>query len=550
MTEQAMDVRSSAAFLRRRWRVLATAGAAGVALGVLYAILVPGQLGSTALVLLPQAGESAETGQIETQVHVILSTPVLEKAGKSVTPVLSAAEVDQRIHVQARTPRLIEIQAFSRRAPQARALSQAVADEYITVLRDNARRIAAEPVGDLRTRETALTEQLTALQAEIDATTERARGEDADSRDAQLLAQLTAEQADISLQLDRVKDDLTAYEMSDGASGTQIIQPAGPATGPSLLRRLVIGAFIGALLAVAGAALVMLIRRLRDPRVHARDDLADAVGSSVLADVPSRPQRSVAEWLAFFETYTASAVETWAFRQMLRALAAPPESRDPSQTGAAGIPGRVEHPRSLSVITLSGDQRSVAVGPQLAVCAASLGIATRFVVAAGQDGSASLRAACAADRSTQLREGLVLEAGTHGDALAHAASPPHLPRDTLSGHVSGLVVTPMQRPVDLTIVLAVVDRKEPTLREASSTAVTVLAISPGVGTREELARLAVAVDDAGSRIDGIVVVDPDPSDRTTGRRTLDERALQAPLPMRMTGPSRVSMPAGGRGRAR
>jgi hypothetical protein len=101
------------------------------------------------------------------------------------------------------------------------------------------------------------------------------------------------------------------------------------------------------------------------------------------------------------------------------------------------------------------------------------------------------------------------------------------------------------RSVDLTIVFAVADRTEPTIGEVPATAVTVLAISPGVGTREELARLAVAVDDAGRRIDGVVVADPDPSDRTTGRRTLDERALQTPLPMRLTGPSHVPMSGSG-----
>ena len=120
MAEQAMDVRSSAIFLRRRWRALATVGVVGAALGVLFVTLVPGQLTSTALVLLPEASESqGEAGQTETQVHIVLSTPVLEKAGSSVTPVLSAAEVDQRVTVQASTSRLIAIQASSRRAPHA-----------------------------------------------------------------------------------------------------------------------------------------------------------------------------------------------------------------------------------------------------------------------------------------------------------------------------------------------------------------------------------------------------------------------------------------------
>jgi capsular polysaccharide biosynthesis protein len=575
MAEQAMDVRSSALFLRQRWRALAAAGAVGLALGALYIALVPAQLGSTALVLLPQGSGSPGEAGTDTQVRIVLSTPVLEKAGKSVTPVLSAADVNQRTNVQARTSRLIEIQAFSRSAQQARALSQAVAEAYITTLRDSARSVAEVGVADLRSREAALTTQLKALQTEIEATTERAREEDpesvAGSREAQLLAQLTAEQADISLQLDQVKNDIAAYEVPGGASETQIIQPAAPATGPSLPRRLVTGPLIGALLAAAGTALVLLIQRRRDPRVHARDDLADAVGSSVLADVRSRPQGSVAEWLAFFETYEASAVEAWAFRQVLRALVAPPDARDPAWTGTSRTPGRVEHPRSLTVIALSGDQRGVAVGPQLAVFAASLGITTRFIAATGHDSAASLCAACATERSSQLRTDLVLEAGAEGASLAQNGSPGPL-GDTLGESVNGLVVNqpretaqdtaretqpavepqqePTHRSVDLTIVLAVADREEPRLQAVPATAVTVLAISPGVGTREELARLAVAVDDAGRRIDGIVVADPDLSDRTTGRRTLEERALQAPLPVRMTGSSKVSTSASRRVRAR
>jgi hypothetical protein len=106
------------------------------------------------------------------------------------------------------------------------------------------------------------------------------------------------------------------------------------------------------------------------------------------------------------------------------------------------------------------------------------------------------------------------------------------------------------RPVDLTIVFTVADRMEPTLRDVPATAVTLLAISPGAGTREELARLAVAVDDSGRHLDGMVVSDPEPSDVTTGRRTLDKRALQAPLPVRMTGASRMSMSPSGRRTAR
>ncbi len=137
----------------------------------------------------------------------------------------------------------------------------------------------------------------------------------------------------------------------------------------------------------------------RDPRLRARDDMADAVGSIVLADVRSRPQRSVAEWSALFETYvSASPVDAWAFRQLLRALAYSAGSAPPRGAAGRAGAGRVDHPRSIAVIAVAGDCRGLAVAPQLAAFAASLGISTRFVVASGHDAAASLWAACSAER--------------------------------------------------------------------------------------------------------------------------------------------------------
>jgi hypothetical protein len=595
MAERVLDVRSSAAFLHQRWRSIAAMGAVGIALGVLYVILVPAQVGSTTLVLFPEVSGVAAPSEepiTVTQVHIASSVPVLDRAGKSVRPVLSAAEVKQRVKVDAKTSNLIEIRAFSRDARQAQTLSQAVAEAYIATLKDNANSLTAVPP-ELSSREAALTKQLKDVRTEIATTTERLQGEDPTTsdgrRDAQLLAQLIHDQADLLIQLDKVQQ--AAGEASSAAPEMpDIMQPAAPATGPSLIRRLLTWTVAGALLAAAGTALVLVIRRGRDPRVRARDDLADAVGSRLLGVVRGRPQRSVAGWLALFETYEAPAEEAWAFRLMLRALVGRSDSRDPARTDAEPTPGRVEHPPSLTVIALAGDQRAVAVGPQLAVFAASVGITTRLIVATRHGSVASLYAACAANRgSLKMRTGLVLEAlRTEGATPAQDAPPsPHPVGDAHARPLNGrrpkesglqgalgdrsvmhppraMTETaqheaypmtephemPAPRSVDLTIVVMVADRREPTLLGVPGTAVTMLAISPGVSTREELARLAVAVDDAGRRIDGVVVADRDPSDRTTGRRTLDERAMQAPLPVRMTGPSQVSMSASSRRKAR
>jgi len=556
-------------------------------LGALYVTLVPAQLSSTALLLFPQASGSSGPGEepiTATQVHIVDSTPVLARAGKSVRPALSAAEVQHRVKVAATTSNLISIQAISQDARQAQSLAQAVAETYIALLNDSASALSAVPA-ELSSREASLKDQLGHLRSEIATTTERLRGEKANSSDgrldAQLQAQLIHDQTGLLVELDKVKQAVD--DASNGATPTpDIVQPAAPATGPGLTGRLVTSALVGALLAVAGTALLLVIRRRRDPRLRARDDLADAVGSSLLAVVHGRPQTSVAGWLALFETYDPPAEEAWAFRQVLHALAAHSDSRDPSRTGAKRTPVRVEHPSSLTVVALSGDQRAVAVGPQLAVLVASLGITTRFVVATRHDSVSALYAACATEHNLKQRTGLALAAGETvparaaaprymSDPLAkplngreskesrvHAAlgdnGATHPPREMTrtAQHTAAPTiepdVLPTRRDVDLTIVFTVVDRKEPTLLGLPATAVTMLAVSPGVATRDELARLAIAVDDAGRRIDGVVVADPDPSDRTTGRRTLDERATQAPLPLRMTGPSEVSASAVSRNR--
>ena len=61
---------------------------------------------------------------------------------------------------------------------------------------------------------------------------------------------------------------------------------------------------------------------------------------------------------------------------------------------------------------------------------------------------------------------------------------------------------PSTDKVDLTIFLVVVERMHPYLGDTPATEATVLAVGAATATEQELARVAVAVDDAGRRIDG------------------------------------------------
>ena len=124
----------------------------------------------------------------------------------------------------------------------------------------------------------------------------------------------------------------------------------------------------------------------------------------------------------------------------------------------------MDHPRSITVITMSADPRGLATGPQLAAYAASAGIRTHMVADQRHESAATLWAALAS-----LEQGEAARPGLSVDTRR---------RDGLQ--------------VDLTVILAVLDRDEPTLLDMPTGSVVVLALSAGSATAEQLARLAVA----------------------------------------------------------
>ena len=87
------------------------------------------------------------------------------------------------------------------------------------------------------------------------------------------------------------------------------------------------------------------------------------------------------------EEYKPEVVYAWSLRRALNQLGLTDlDLTDPAVGG----------PFSISVLSLSSDRKALAVGPQLAAFAASLGIPTTLVFGPQQDenATASLRAAC------------------------------------------------------------------------------------------------------------------------------------------------------------
>ena len=127
----------------------------------------------------------------------------------------------------------------------------------------------------------------------------------------------------------------------------------------------------------------------KDRRLRERDEIADSIGVPVLMSISVSHPSDAAGWARLFEDYQPGAVDEWRLRKTLRQL---------GLTGVSHTDVSVGSGSSLAVLSLSSDPKALALGPQLAVFAASLGIPTCWSSDPQQDvnATAMLRAACAA----------------------------------------------------------------------------------------------------------------------------------------------------------
>jgi capsular polysaccharide biosynthesis protein len=290
-----------------------------------------------------------------------------------------------------------------------------------------------------------------------------------------------------------------------GRITAQLLEPATTATGPSATKQLVIYVLLGA---IAGGLIGMIIALAvgrRDRRLRERDEIADSIGVPVLVSVPAESPRDAAGWTKLLQDYQPGAVDAWRLHKALHQLGligvSPAESR--AATGSA-----------LAVLSLSSDRNALALGPQLAVFAASLGIRTALIIGPQQDtnATATLRVACAAPTTPQRSRNLQVHVMDHDGA---GAAP----------------------EAALTVVVAVVDGQNPKIPETIRAAMTVLGVSAGAATAGQLARVAASAAADGRDVAGILVADPDPADPTTGRLPQVGRPSQSKMPTRMTGTS-------------
>jgi capsular polysaccharide biosynthesis protein len=284
-----------------------------------------------------------------------------------------------------------------------------------------------------------------------------------------------------------------------GRVESRLLEPAVNATQRPLSIDLLIAGGPGLLLgSLIGAVTALAVDR-SDRRLRGRDEIADAIGVPVLASLQVWHPADAADWSKLLDDYQPSPVDAWRLRKALQDLG--------TESGLSD--GNV----SLAVLSFSGDRKTLAIGPHLAAFAASLGIRTTLVVGPQPDPAptATLRAACAGSPPPARRTGNLRVAVTETVTELPAADP------SSSG---------------LTVVVAVLDAKNPELPDLMRTTITLLGVSAGAATADQLARAAASAAAGGRHIAGILVADPDPADRTTGRVPQVSRSAQWRTPTR------------------
>lgn len=516
MSEQNLDLGAVWAVLRRHLRLLLVAVVVGAVAGVALAVWRPPQWTSTSMVLLPPSSESG-VGAAErdsgTQVRVASSDLVLGEAGRRVSPRLALHEVQDAVEVRAATPDVLSFTARADGPEEARELAGAAASAELRYVSSAAARLRDAARSGRQTRLQTLRATLRTVDRDIRATTERRDaevfGSAAEKALTAALAQLAAQQASLVLQADQVAEAASADVGRDTAS---LIEEASPATRPGLVLGRVLHGLAGAATLLLLLMLGLLVSARRDRRLRFRDEIADALGSTVVASLASRPARNVAGWRTLLGRYVPGPVDAWSLRQVLRQVL-------PTGTLARAHGAGAEGPGAdVVVVTLSDDPAALALGPQLATYAASVGLRTRLVPHHGHGSAAGLWAAC---------------------ARVH-------PEHELRGHLWVNRALHEGSPEDLRVLMVVLDRARPERPELPEGCIGVVAVGAGAATAADLARVAVSVDEAGIDVQGVVVLDPDRLDRTTGRRLQPDRLREPQLPVRLTG----TLPAERRGRTR
>ena len=405
---------------------------------------------------------------------------MLGPAGHKVDPSLSLSTLQQRVSTTSNATGVLAITATAQNAKGAEDLANAVADNLVSFVTTSGSAAATNGLVGLQAEATQLNRQISDVQQEIDTANQRLASDGVQStagqQDSNLIAQLTAEQSNLSLLLDSVKSQITTAQLGrvSANQGTEVIQDATAAKAS--VSTIAFELFLGLIGGILVGSVYVLARYRRDHRLWSRDELAQALGMPVMLSMKTKAKRSTKDWVELLEGYQPTSSEKWGVREALGELG--------TADASAG---------EIVISVLEGDTAALSLATHTAVTAPSSGLDTLFAVIAPEGAAEDLESACA-QFSTQ---GFTPRPGL----------------EIMTGEVPQRKVAP-----ELTVTVVVVARNRPILPPSrSSHSTTVMAVTAGVATGEDLALLAITAADCGQPIKGIFVSNPNKDDQSTGR---------------------------------
>jgi capsular polysaccharide biosynthesis protein len=507
LSEQTLDVGRVLWLMRRRRSVVAACILIGALVPTIVLFWRPTSYTSTSLVLVStpassgsSGGSSASSSTSNTNITdsaIAESSTVLTAAAARVAPHTTLQEAQKRVKATAVATNLVQITATGSSPRAAEALANAVANQLVGFVTSSDVSNGSSAIAGLEAQAAALTTQVNKYDQEIQLEQAAIHSSSTNpslvESDTELLGSLTTAQSNASLQLQSVNSQIAAAKLNDAASngGTEVIQSASSAAGPSLVSRLlpiVFGAILGLL--VGGAYVVV---RQRKTNLTTRDEIAAAAGVPVVLSSAVEHLTKSSDWLTMLREHEPSETELWNVRKVLSYLDVPEAGR-----------------RVLTVITLAGDTASMAAVAHFAVASAAMDVPTSLVLTSDDPGTRGLSDVCdlLTARNEAARKKLRLFKGSSSVDEAEST---------------------------LTVISIVLNPDQPKLPTFVARGMVFLALSAGFLGEDQLARVLIAVGQEGLSVEGLFVTNPMSADRTLGSlsntnervtRFLQSRALQ------------------------
>jgi capsular polysaccharide biosynthesis protein len=486
LSEQTLDVGRVLWLLRRQRSIVAACVLVGALIPTVVMLWRPTSYTSTSLVLVPASASNGSSGVSSgasansniTDKAIAVSSAVLAAAGSRVTPHVTLQAAQNQVSATAVATNLVQITATGSSPRAAEALANAVANRLVVFVTSSDGANGSSALSGLEAQASELTNQVNKYNQEIAvlqaAIVSNGPKSALAQQDTQLLASLTTAESDASLQLQSMNSQIAAAKLNSAATngGTEVIQSASTATGPSLLSRLLpiaLGAVFGLL--VAGAYIII---RQRESNLTTRDEIAAIAGVPVVLSFTVGNLTRSPEWLTLLREREPAATELWSVRKVLSHLDVPEDGR-----------------RVLTIITLADDSASMAAVAHFAVASAAMEIPTSLVLTSDDSGSRGLSDACdlLTARKEAARPNLRLLKGSSPVEEAESA---------------------------LTVISIVLNPDQPKLPAFVARGMVMLAISAGFVNQEQLVRVLIAIGQEGLSIEGLFVTNPMSGDRTLG----------------------------------